>query len=55
MPRLLLPVVSHLDVVRGSKIDMIFYANNYQEVNEDYQIIERFSDSESALEVFREG
>ncbi len=53
--RLLLPVVSYPDVVRGSKIDMIFYANNYQEVDEDHLIIERFSDSESALEVFREG
>ena len=53
--RLLLPVVLYPDVVRGSKIDMIFYANNYQEVDEDHLIIERFSDSESALEVFREG
>ncbi len=53
--RLLLPVTTYSDIVRGSDIDMIFYANNYEKVDEEHPIIGRFSDSDSALSVFREG
>ncbi len=53
--RLLLPVTSYSDVVRGSTIDMVLYANNYEQVDEDHPIIERFRDSKAALRVFEEG
>ncbi|MFO7918921.1 MAG: phosphoenolpyruvate carboxykinase [Anaerolineae bacterium] len=53
--RLLLPVTTYPDVVQGNKIDMILYANNYQEVDEDHPIIERFKDPREALEVFEQG
>jgi hypothetical protein len=34
---------------------MVLYANNYEEVDDDHPIIERFTDPAAALEVFREG
>jgi len=53
--RLLLPVTSYAHVVEGHSIDFVMYANNYQDVDDSHPIIERFSDSAAALEVFREG
>lgn len=53
--RLLLPVTSYAHVVEGCPVDIVLYANNYQEVGQDDPIIERLPDSETALEVFREG
>jgi energy-coupling factor transporter ATP-binding protein EcfA2 len=53
--RLLLPVTSYAHVVAGSPIDLVFYANNYQEVDEEHPILEPFSSPAEALDVFREG
>ncbi len=53
--RLLLPVTSYAHVVEGCPVDIVLYANNYQEVGQDDPIIERLPDSQSALKVFREG
>ncbi len=53
--RLLLPVTTYADLVRGSNVDMVFYANNYEEVDAEHPIIERFTDSDTALRVFEEG
>ncbi len=53
--RLLLPVTSYAHVIEGYPIDLVMYANNYQEVNDDHPVIEQFADSDSALSVFREG
>lgn len=53
--RLLLPVTTYPDVVQGNKIDMILYANNYEQVDEDHPIIERFENPTEALEVFEQG
>ncbi len=39
----------------GHKIDYILYANNYEEIDNDHPVIEKFSSAELALEVFREG
>jgi hypothetical protein len=50
-----LPVTTYEDVVRGYHIDYILYANNYEEVDDDHPVIERFPSAESALHVFREG
>jgi len=61
--RVVLPVAFIDDILKGQKIDMILYANNYEEVEEEvkeemdqgHQIISGFSDAREALAVFREG
>jgi len=53
--RLLLPVTSYAQVRQGSNIDLVLYANNYQEVDSAHPVIEEFANSSTALEVFREG
>ncbi len=53
--RIVLPVTSIENITKGVSIDYIFYANNYDPVDAEHRIIERFDSVESALEVFREG
>jgi energy-coupling factor transporter ATP-binding protein EcfA2 len=53
--RVVLPVTTYENIVKGYSVDMVLYANNYEEIDEDHPIIERFSTPETALHVFREG
>ncbi len=53
--RVVLPVAFIDDILKGHRIDMILYANNYEEVDEDHQVIQAFPDSREALSVFRDG
>ncbi len=53
--RIILPVTTFENVIKGHKIDYILYANNYDEIDEEHPIIERFDSVEKALLVFREG
>jgi hypothetical protein len=53
--RVVLPVTRYDDVVHGYPVDMVLYANNYEEVDDDHPIIERFNDPVTALKLFREG
>jgi len=53
--RVVLPVAFIDDILKGQEIDMILYANNYEEVDQDHQVISGFSDAREALAVFREG
>jgi energy-coupling factor transporter ATP-binding protein EcfA2 len=53
--RIVLPVTTYKNIINGYPVDMVLYANNYEEVDEDHPILERLSSSESALHVFREG
>ena len=53
--RIILPVTTYQEVVRGEPIDFILYANNYDMIDDDHPVIERFADVERALAVFREG
>jgi hypothetical protein len=53
--RVVLPVTRYDDVVHGYPVDMVLYANNYEEVDDDHPIIERFGDPTEALKLFREG
>ncbi len=53
--RVVLPVTTYEEVIKGYPVDMIFYANNYEEVDEDHPVIERLLTPEKALNVFREG
>lgn len=53
--RAVLPVTTYEDVIKGYPVDMVLYANNYEEIDEDHQIIERLTTPEAALHTFREG
>ncbi len=53
--RIVLPVTTYEHVMKGYPVDMVLYANNYEEVDEDHPIIERLNPPEAALHVFREG
>ncbi|HMK93601.1 MAG TPA: phosphoenolpyruvate carboxykinase, partial [Thermoleophilia bacterium] len=53
--RVVLPVTTLDEVLRGYPVDVLLYANNYEPVDEDHPIIERFTDAGAALAVFREG
>jgi len=53
--RIIIPVTTYQQVVKGEPVDFIFYANNYDAVDDDHPIIERFMEIDRALNVFREG
>jgi len=53
--RAVLPVTTLANVLRGYPIDFLLYANNYEEVDENHPIIERFRSKDKAIRVFREG
>ena len=53
--RIVFPVTSFKTVIQGHKIDYILYANNYEEIDNDHPVIERFHSAEGALDIFREG
>jgi hypothetical protein len=52
--RVVLPVTTLQDVLRGYPVDILLYANNYEEVDDHHPVIERFSTVERALDTFRE-
>jgi hypothetical protein len=53
--RVVLPVTILDEVLKGYPVDILLYANNYEEVDTDHPIIEMFKTPEEALHVFREG
>jgi hypothetical protein len=53
--RIVFPVTKFDTVILGHKIDYILYANNYEEIDTEHPVIERFSSAEWALDIFREG
>ncbi|NSW77152.1 MAG: phosphoenolpyruvate carboxykinase [Candidatus Atribacteria bacterium] len=53
--RVVLPVTSFEKVMAGYPVDVILYANNYEEVDDEHPIIERFTNPEEALRVFAAG
>lgn len=53
--RVVLPVTTYENVMKGFTPDLILYANNYDQVDENHPIIERFSTIQEALGVFRSG
>ena len=53
--RVVLPVTTLEEVLRGHPVDFLLYANNYEEVDEHHPVVERFATMEHALHVFREG
>ncbi|MFP4621029.1 MAG: hypothetical protein ACLFM7_06925 [Bacteroidales bacterium] len=53
--RIILPVTFYATVLKGTPIDYIFYANNYEEVTEDKPVIEQIPSAEKGLETFSQG
>ncbi len=53
--RIILPVTTYDTVIKGHKIDMVLYANNFELIDDDHPIIERFKTVDQAFHVFREG
>ncbi len=53
--RAILPITTQYEVTKGHEIDFLLYANNYESVDTEHSILERFSSIENALKVFREG
>lgn len=50
--RLVMPVATYDTIMKGYKVDMFFYANNY---SEDNDILVKFSDKDKAISVFKKG
>lgn len=53
--RIVMPVTTIDMVVKGHPVDMILYANNFEQVDEEHPLIERFEKVDRAFNVFREG
>jgi hypothetical protein len=53
--RVVLPVTTYENIMRGYTPDLVLYANNYDAVDDAHPILETFSSSDDALEVFRAG
>jgi len=53
--RVIIPVCSYENIMKGCRVDYILYANNYDEIDEDHPVVERFNDHVNAFNRFREG
>jgi hypothetical protein len=53
--RVVLPVTTLSEVLRGYQVDFLLYANNFEQVDTDHPILERFDSAEQAISVFRGG
>jgi len=52
--RVVLPVTTLPEILKGYQVDILLYANNYEEVDDQHPAIERFSSAETALHTFRD-
>lgn len=53
--RVVLPVTTYENIIHGFPVDIVLYANNFEEVNADSPVIQPFDSAETALQVFRAG
>jgi len=53
--RVVLPVTSMQEIMAGHRVDILLYANNYEQVDKDRPVLERFGQIGEALETFRTG
>ncbi|MGA2764613.1 MAG: phosphoenolpyruvate carboxykinase [Spirochaetia bacterium] len=53
--RIVLPVTDYASIIRGVRLDCALYANNYEEVDGDHPVLEKFDSVGEAIKVFREG
>jgi hypothetical protein len=53
--RVVVPLTEYREVIAGYPVDLLLYANNYEQVTDEVPAIEFFATPEEALEVFRMG
>jgi hypothetical protein len=53
--RAVLPITTIEEVLFGYKPDYVLYANNYEEIDENHELIDEFKNKNEALNVFKEG
>jgi hypothetical protein len=53
--RVIVPYSNYDEIIKPTKIDFFFYANNYEPVDENHEVIEFFDTTDKALEVFSHG
>jgi hypothetical protein len=51
--RLIMPITRYHHIVKGYRVDMFLYANNYEQVNDDVPAVEFFANPEDAIGTFR--
>lgn len=53
--RVVVPLTEYQDIVAGYPVDLLLYANNFENVTDGTEIVDFFETPEQALEVFRSG
>jgi hypothetical protein len=53
--RVVIPVTTIENVLKGHKVDFFLYANNYEEVDDSHPYLEKFEKVQDAFKVFKEG
>ena len=53
--RLVMPIAPYSEIVKGYKVDLFLYANNFTKVNKDEKSIEYFENVEDAINLFKSG
>lgn len=53
--RVVLPITTMQEVLKGQRVDYFLYANNYESVDENHPVLEVFNSDKEAIEVFRKG
>ena len=53
--RIILPVADYSTIRQGTSVDYIFYANNYEAVDDDSPVIDKIPSAEEAIKIFSEG
>ena len=53
--RVVMPVTRYEYIMAGTPLDCVLYANNYEIVDKEHPVIQRFEDLHTALDVFRRG
>jgi energy-coupling factor transporter ATP-binding protein EcfA2 len=53
--RVVIPVTTYDTIMKGYRVDYVFYANNYDNIDEGHNPIRQFGEVDDALSVFRSG
>jgi energy-coupling factor transporter ATP-binding protein EcfA2 len=53
--RLVMPVATYKEIIKGYPVDLFLYANNYEDVTKEESEIEYFESADEAIPVFRSG
>lgn len=53
--RLIVPITRYSEIVKGYPIDIVLYANNYEQIDDEHPLIEFFTSQDEAISLFRSG